>query len=334
MINPLIDVSIKTMVGQLPDIITKNNESINKEFALLIDEHGSATESNPEGLMTLIVPSIDTTNGGIQDGQITSYAIKTTNLTLNTLHFLDEDSKKTTTKSLLQVSDHNDISTGRYLWKQNTIVTVLPDVSVGVEMKKYCHNAGAIGVRMANNEVKSLAEIINEMITDMEAMKTTYHGSGNGAMGGDGYVNIYGAPKKSTQLTDPDSFTFDNNLLFSTKTQLKRMNLPPYQYDDLSGGFIYTYYSYNPVTTITDEHTSSLTGIPGQTTQIKFNDLKKKAFYRIILSRKEKKFLRVSKDELVRLTLICTANSDEFGSEWDVETYSVRNSEDLVIERK
>jgi len=41
------------------------------------------------------------------------------------------------------------------------------------------------------------------------------------------------------------------------------MNLPPYQYDDLSGGFIYTYYSYNPVTTITDEHTSSLTGIPG-----------------------------------------------------------------------
>jgi hypothetical protein len=30
--NKLIDVSIKTMIGQLPNIITKNNESIRNEF--------------------------------------------------------------------------------------------------------------------------------------------------------------------------------------------------------------------------------------------------------------------------------------------------------------
>ena len=202
-------------------------------------------------------------------------------------------------------------------------------------MKKYAHNAGAIGVTMANNEVKSLAEVINGMIEDMDNMKSHYRGTGSGVFNNDGYVNIYGAaPKSGSSLEEPDSFTFDNNVLFSTKTQLKRMNLPTYQYNDLTDGLIYTYYNYNDVVTISDEHTASISAVPGALATIRFNDQKKKAFYRIVLSRKENKFLRVSKDELVRLQLICVNDTPEYGTEWDVNTYSVRNAEDLVIERK
>ena len=150
-----------------------------------------------------------------------------------------------------------------------------------------------------------------------------------------GYVNIYGtANPKSGSLEEPNSFTFDNNILFSTKTQLKRMNLPTYQYNDLTDGLIYTYYNYNDVVTISDDHTASISAIPGALATIRFNDQKKKAFYRIVLSRKENKFLRISKDELVRLQLICVNDTPEYGTEWDVNTYSVRNAEDLVIERK
>ena len=74
------------------------------------------------------------------------------------------------------------------------------------------------------------------------------------------------------------------------------MNLPQYQYNDIKSGNLFTYYDYSPVITITDEYTSSLKGIPGSRVKIKFNDLKKKAYYRIILSRKDKKYLRISKD--------------------------------------
>lgn len=340
MTNSLIDVSIKTMVGQLPDIITKNNHSINDEFNKLYQPAGYFNDTVHIS-DTLILPIIDTTKVADIDGLIISKKIQTDVLDVKNIVFppIDVDSEQysetlNSKYNIVKDVSHNALK-NRYLWKKGAEYhpEALIDASVVDEMKYYSHNAGAIGVRMANNDVKSLAELINEMIQDISTMKNTYAGY-NAIGGGEGYVNIYGSSKQASSLSEPNSFTFDNNVLFSTKTQLKRMNLIPYQYNDISDGFIYTYYNYSPIMVISDEHTASLTGIPGQIVQIKFNDQKKKAYYRIILSRKEKKFLRVSKDELVRLSLKCISNSDEFGSEWDVEIYSVRNSEDLVIERK
>ena len=112
------------------------------------------------------------------------------------------------------------------------------------------------------------------------------------------------------------------------------MNLPQYQYDDVTSGFIFTYYDYAQTITINDEHTASIKGIPGSVVNIKFNDTQKKGFYRILLSRSEKKYLRISKDELNRLSLICTGNNEIDGTSWDVKDYSVRNADDLIIERK
>ena len=50
-----------------------------------------------------------------------------------------------------------------------------------------------------------------------------------------------------------------------------------------------------------------------------------------ILSKYDK---HISKDELVRLTLICIDNDEKYGTSWDVDSYSIRNAEDLIIERK
>ena len=338
--NNLIDVSIKTMIGQLPDIITKNNESIKNEFDRIYIPAHYDQETGTSTKDTIIVQEIDTTNKGTQPGQILTTSIDCYAISLDHIEFRT-DYNGDPTEGVMQTkrSIVRDVShcllMDRYMWKQGTIVKPLPDSSVRSEMKNYAHNAGAIGVQMANNEVKSLAEVINGMIENIDNMKNHYRGTGSGVFNNDGYINIYGASNsKSGSLEEPDSFTFDNNVLFSTKTQLKRMNLPIYQYNDLTDGLIYTYYNYNDVVTISDEHTASISAVPGALATIRFNDQKKKAFYRIVLSRKENKFLRVSKDELVRLQLICVNDTPEYGTEWDVNTYSVRNAEDLVIERK
>lgn len=332
--NKLIDVSIKTMIGQLPDIITNNNESIRSEFDRLYLPKSDTILHD-----TIIVEEVDTTNKGTQNGIVRSKFIECNNLSVKNVSLPDPryyPEVMTTKNNIVQDVSHNLLSE-RYLWKQGNVVKPVTDASLASDMKQYAHNAGAIGIIMGNdpNTVKSLAEIINEMITDIDNMKSHYRGTGSGVFNSDGYVNIYGAALKSrSALEEPDSFTFDNNVLFSTKTQLKRMNLPTYQYNDLTDGLIYTYYNYNDVVTISDEHTASISAVPGALATIRFNDQKKKAFYRIVLSRKENKFLRISKDELVRLQLICVNDTPEYGTEWDVNTYSVRNAEDLVIERK
>lgn len=330
--NNLIDVSIKTMVGMLPDIITKNNDSIRQEFDNLYIPGDLATGTKD----CLIIPKIDTTKGWTQEGEIITNNLKCYKISVDSLLFSESAQAVESKYNIVKDVSHMALK-DRFLWKQGTTVQPVPNGSLGAGMENFCHNAGAIGVTMGNDEVLSLAEVLNGILDNIDNMKSHYRSTGNGVFNNDGYVNIYGASsqtKSNQSLEEPNSFTFDNNLLFSTKTQLKRMNLPTYQYNDLTDGFIYTYYNYNDVLTINDEHTASISGVPGTFVTIRFNDQKKKAYYRIILSRKERKFLRISKDELVRLQLVCVNDTPEFGSEWDVNTYSVRNAEDLVIERK
>lgn len=318
--NDLINVTIKTMVGQLPKIITQNNEYIREEFDHIYDSSHD----------TLILPHINTNYYQTNDshGLIESWSGVFRNLTTEYIDVSAMQSKENIVKGV----SHDKLS-NRYLITVGGVVKP-GDSSMPAGMEKYAHNAGAIGVTMATTpfSVKPLSEIINNLIQDVSTLKQ-YVNNGNVNINSNTPANIYGLAK-GTSLQEPDSFTFDNNILFSSKTQLRRMNLPAYQYSDISDGFLYTYYNYANVLTISDEHTASISGAPGFFVTVRFNDMKKKAYYRIVLSRKEKKFLRVSKDELIRLQLVCVANSNEFGSEWDVNTYSVRNTEDLVIERK
>ena len=130
------------------------------------------------------------------------------------------------------------------------------------------------------------------------------------------------------------SYTLDNNVLFANKSQLMNMKLDQWQYLDIADGILCTYYDYNDVITINDEFISSIKGLPGSIVTIKFDDKKKKGFYKIILSRKDKTYLRIGKDSLIRLKLICIDNDPIYGTIWDVESYSVRNPEDITIVKK
>lgn len=306
------DVSIRTMIGQLPKIINGNNKNISDYVNSFYDDTNQ-----------YITSSVKATGG---QKFIESNKGIFTNIQTYTIDIGDQHSKD----NIVNGVEHNKLS-NIYLDDNNNPIT-----TPNSELNKFCHNANAIGIEIDGN-VKSVYTVLDDLIKAVESLKK-YHdpndvqNSSNSTEGNLQDIS-YGTARR-TQLQEPNSFTFDQSILFANKTQIKRLNLPQYQYDDITSGFIYTYYDYARVLTVNDEHTASIKGIPGSVITIKFNDTKKKGFYRILLSRQEKKYLRISKDELIRLSLVCVDNNDQYGTSWDVNNYSVRNADDLIIERK
>ena len=306
------DVSIRTMIGQLPKIINGNNKNISDYVNSFYDDTNQ-----------YITSSVKATGG---QKFIESNKGIFTNIQTYTIDIGDQHSKD----NIVNGVEHNKLS-NIYLDDNNNPIT-----TPNSELNKFCHNANAIGIEI-NGNVKSVYTVLDDLIKAVEELKG-YHDPNdvqNSSNPTEGKLqdNSYSAARR-TQLQEPNSFTFDQSILFANKTQIKRLNLPQYQYDDITSGFIYTYYDYARVLTVNDEHTASIKGIPGSVITIKFNDTKKKGFYRILLSRQEKKYLRISKDELIRLSLVCVDNNDQYGTSWDVNNYSVRNADDLIIERK
>ena len=306
------DVSIRTMIGQLPKIINGNNKNISDYVNSFYDDTNQ-----------YITSSVKATGG---QKFIESNKGIFTNIQTYTIDIGDQHSKD----NIVNGVEHNKLS-NIYLDDNNNPIT-----TPNSELNKFCHNANAIGIEIDGN-VKSVYTVLDDLIKAVGELKG-YHdpndvqNSSNPT--GENPQDISYSTSRRTQLQEPNSFTFDQSILFANKTQIKRLNLPQYQYDDITSGFIYTYYDYARVLTVNDEHTASITGIPGSVITIKFNDTKKKGFYRILLSRQEKKYLRISKDELIRLSLVCVDNNDQYGTSWDVNKYSVRNADDLIIERK
>ena len=302
----LHDISIRTMIGQLPKIINDNNTKICDYIDKIYD---SSSEC--------IIKNVD----NVSDNK--SY-IKS-----NLGQF-----KKLIVEEFNAKNINHDTLNGRYLYNDNsTGLEIIPDSSIPEDMNKYAHNSGAIGVMLGDGTVQSLADTLEQIINSVDKLKEQFS---NSYSKDEGYIGLYGASNNTNNqsVNNSNSFTFDQSLLFATKLQLKRMNLPQYQYNDITQGFIYTYYDYANTVTINDENTSSIKGIPGSIVKLRFNDTKSKGFYRVILSREEKKFLRISKDELNRITLKCISNDEQFGASWDVLDYSVRSADDIMIERK
>ena len=321
----LHDISIRTMIGQLPKIINDNNTKICDYIDKIYDSSSECITKN--------VDNVSDNKSYVKSnlGQFNSIFVGDFNLY--------------NIKSLEQViksggSNHEGINhdalNGRYLYKDNDNsngLKIIPDSSIPEDMNKYAHNSGAIGVTLGNGTVQSLADTLEQIINSVDSLKKQFSQSYSKD---EGYIGLYGASNNTNNqsVNNSNSFTFDQSLLFATKLQLKRMNLPQYQYNDITQGFIYTYYDYANTVTINDENTSSIKGIPGSIVKLRFNDTKSKGFYRVILSREEKKFLRISKDELNRITLKCISNDEQFGASWDVLDYSVRSADDIMIERK
>lgn len=323
----LNDISIRTMIGQLPKIINDNNTKICDYIDKIYDSSSECITKN--------VDNISDNKSYVKSnlGQFNSIFVGDFNLY--------------NIKSLEQViksggSNHEGINhdalNGRYLYKDNDNnsngLKIIPNDKIAKDMKYYAHNSGAIGVTLGDGKtVQSLSDILEQIIKSVDKLKEQFSKSYSED---EGYIGLYGASNNTNNqsVNNSNSFTFDQSLLFATKLQLKRMNLPQYQYNDITQGFIYTYYDYANTVTINDENTSSIKGIPGSIVKLRFNDTKSKGFYRVILSREEKKFLRISKDELNRITLKCISNDEQFGASWDVLDYSVRSADDIMIERK
>lgn len=321
----LHDISIRTMIGQLPKIINDNNTKICDYIDKIYDSSSECITKN--------VDNISDNKSYVKSnlGQFNSIFVGDFNLQ--------------NIKSLEQViksggSNHEGINhdalNGRYLCKDNDNsngLKIIPDDKISDNMKFYAHNSDAIGVKLGNSDVSSLSDILEQIIKSVDKLKEQFSKSYSED---EGYIGLYGVSNNTNNqsVNNSNSFTFDQSLLFATKLQLKRMNLPQYQYNDITQGFIYTYYDYANTVTINDENTSSIKGIPGSIVKLRFNDTKSKGFYRVILSREEKKFLRISKDELNRITLKCISNDEQFGASWDVLDYSVRSADDIMIERK
>lgn len=314
----LHDISIRTMIGQLPKIINDNNTKICDYIDKIYDS------SN-------IIVNIDNTKDDKSYVKSNLGQFK---------KIIVEDFEFKNIKSLEQIirsggsnkeGINHDALNGRYLYKDGDILKTVPQDKIPDDMNKYAHNSGAIGVTLGDGTVQSLADTLEQIINSVDSLKEQFSQSKD-----EGYIGLSGANNNTTNqpVNNSNSFTFDQSLLFATKLQLKRMNLPQYQYNDITQGFIYTYYDYANVVTISDENTSSIKGIPGSIVKLRFNDTKSKGFYRVILSREEKKFLRISKDELNRITLKCISNDEQFGASWDVLDYSVRSADDIMIERK
>lgn len=323
----LHDISIRTMIGQLPKIINDNNTKICDYIDKIYDSSSECITKNVDNL------SDNKSYVKSNLGQFNSIFVGDFNIQ--------------NIKSLEQViksggSNHEGINhdalNGRYLCKDNNNnsngLKIIPnDKILQSDMKYYAHNSGAIGVTLGDGTVQSLSDILEQIIKSVDKLKEQFSKSYSED---EGYIGLYGVSNNTNNqsVNNSNSFTFDQSLLFATKLQLKRMNLPQYQYNDITQGFIYTYYDYANTVTINDENTSSIKGIPGSIVKLRFNDTKSKGFYRVILSREEKKFLRISKDELNRITLKCISNDEQFGASWDVLDYSVRSADDIMIERK
>lgn len=302
------------MVGQLPGIITKNNKTISDYFNQFYDSDND-TIIKPINNLSLYK------DGNNNKSYVKSYAGEFKNLTVDNL-ILNSNINFNNKLSHLQLSNC-------FLYNDGTNISEVPDVSK-TNYTGYAHNSGSIAVDInGEDKIYSLTEIINTIKSDVDTLKKKFSGNTT-TTSNDSNVEVYGS-----SLEEPNSFTFDKSLLFASPVQLKRMKLPQYQYNDLKDKFIYTYYyGESSVVTINDDNTASIQGIPGSIITLKFKDNNKKGFYRVLLSRQENKYLRISKDDLNRIKLLCLSNNEQYGSTWEVESYSVRSKEDLVIEKK
>lgn len=294
MVNELYDVSISTMIGMLPSIINNNNEQISKEFDQIFDASTNR-----------LIKSLYNPEGSVDVHVGTFKNVVTDNIIVNDISNFQNN--------ILSRCEHNALDIDSRIYDAKDI-------------NDYAHSTTCI--KHGDEKLSVLIDSLIYRVLNLE----TYSGKvqkGTSGLYGSNNINV-----SNTILEDPNSYTLNDSVLFANKSQLMKLKLKQWQYMDIADGILYTYYDYCDVITVNDEYPSSINGLPGSIVNIKFEDRKKKGFYKIVLSRKNKTYLRVSKDELVRLKLVCIGNDETYGTEWDVESYSVRHPEDITIVKK
>lgn len=298
------------MTGQLVHIINRNNEAIRNEFDYLFDDvYNRLTKS-------LYAPS----------GSVKAHLGEYVNFQTDYIQVNNKDSLARCMEGI----DHNilgkrfkddETNDGTKIYTSDTYDT-------------YAHNASMIIYK--NN--KSVYQILSELENSLDSLTNGGTPSTSRAMRMsmqdlDAAVDIaYGDSWTSVEQVQVQSYTLlEDNYYTATALQKSRLKLPKFQLYDVKNNNRLAYYAQSPIVTITDKYKNTIEGFVGKTTELKFEDTDTNEFYYVLLSRQNNSYLKLSKDKLVRVTLVCVNRTEEFGAEWEVKSYSVRNANDIDI---
>ena len=307
MINYLQNISGKTPVSMLPEIINHNNKAIESEFNWIYD-----TSTNR------LTKSVYAPTGSVK-----AHFGEFVNLAAEYITIKNIDSLKNTMKSAIQKLEHNTFSK---CWSSDSIQQVYENPENEMTL---CHDASVIAYKQSN-----VYQTLAAMQTDIYDLKQTVQALNNPQH------NVYSAgnilESDNEDVIQNTVITYDRNLLYASPLQLKRKKLPALHQTDLNSGNFYSYYSIiNGEVTINDINTACMdTENIGLTVFINFEDTGANEYYRILLDRKNRKYVRITKNPLNILQLKSVSHSEEFGSVWKLYNYSVVNPNDIILENK
>ena len=305
MINYLQNISGKTPVSMLPEVINHNNEAIESEFNWIYDS------STNRLTKSVYAPT----------GSVKAHFGEFVNLAAEYITVKNIDSLKNALKSAVQKMEHNTFSD---CWSSDTIQQAYETANNELVL---CHDASVIAYKQSNvyQTLSSLQSDVNQLKQTVQALNNPQN-------------NVYSAGN----ILDEDSYendntvTYDRNLLFASPLQLKRKKLPKLHFNDLTSGNLYSYYNViNGEVTIDDINTACIeTENIGLNVFINFNDTDTNDYYRILLDRKNKKYVKIKKNPLNILEIRSASYSEEYGTVWKLYNYSVVNPSDIILENK
>ena len=305
MINYLQNISGKTPISMLPEVINHNNEAIESEFNWIYDS------STNRLTKSVYAPT----------GSVKAHFGEFVNLAAEYITVKNIDSLKSALKSAVQKMEHNTFTD---CWSSDTIQQAYETPNNELVL---CHDASVIAYKQSNvyQTLVSLQSDVNQLKQTVQALNNPQN-------------NVY----STGNILDEDSYendntvTYDRNLLFASPLQLKRKKLPKLHFNDLTSGNLYSYYTVvNGEVTIDDINTACIeTENIGLNVFINFNDTDTNDYYRILLDRKNKKYVKIKKNPLNILEIRSASYSEEYGTVWKLYNYSVINPNDIILENK
>ena len=309
MLNYLQNITGKTPISLLPEVINHNNEAVEAEFNWIYDS------STDRLIKSVYAPT----------GSVKAHFGEFVNLAAEYITVKNVESLKNTIKSAVSTLEH---STFAKSWSSDTIKDVYSNTTDIV----LCHDASVIAYKTTN-----VFAAIQQLQTDVNALKTTSKAVQGGIQltSAEGNTQVYGSNAMEDVSSEPT--TYNKNMLYASTLQLKRKRIPKLHLQDLRDGNLYTYYKIvNNEVTITDETTACIdTDITGITVFVNFQDMESSQdHYSILLDRQEKKYVTISKNPLNILQLKAVSYSEDFGTVWKIYSYSVTNPGDIKLENK
>lgn len=154
MINYLKDIKKETLIGQLPDVINSNNESIRKEFNWVFDSS-----------LNRLTKSVYAPTGSVK-----AHFGEFTNLACEYFTVKNVDSLKASIQDSVEsiISDSFDPST-KQITNHNLLNNRFKDADfIDDDQQDYCHDASAIVYKKENGQYITIKQALDTIISELE----------------------------------------------------------------------------------------------------------------------------------------------------------------------